>query len=150
MKGVNIMNMEINKNAPVKANKEIHINAPMEKVISILSNINNLINWQSSITKSELLGTIAEGIKFKWKSEGLSYNSTIHTCKKDAFGWTGTTFGAYAIHNWYFTEKNGQTFVKVEESLEGLMIKIIKKSMQIKLEKIVEQNLNDLKKESEK
>ncbi|GAB6008164.1 SRPBCC family protein [Dysgonomonas reticulitermitis] len=144
------MNIDINKNAPVIGNNEIIINAPMEKVIKTLSDINNWVNWRKTVTKSELLDPLAENANFKWTADGLNYKSKIHTYKNNAFGWTGKTIGAYAVHNWHFTENNGITTVKIEESLEGFFIKLIKKSMQNKLNNIIINDLKDLKEECEK
>jgi hypothetical protein len=146
----NIMNIGINENAPVVAKNEILINAPIEKVFSTLKDINNWINWRHSISKCNLIEPLAENAKFKWSSDGLNYKSTIHTIKEDAFGWTGTTIGAYAIHNWFFEEINGKTLMKVEESLEGFFIRLMKKSMKEKLEKIIITDMTELKTECEK
>lgn len=148
--GNNIMNININGNAPVIAGSEIVINAPLEVVINKLADIDNWVNWRKAITKSQLLGTLEENAKFEWSADGLNYKSIIHTYKKDAFGWTGKTIGAYAVHNWYFTEINGQTTVKVEESLEGFIIRLMKKSMQNNLEKMIIKDLEELKEECEK
>jgi len=41
-------------------------------------------------------------------------------------GWTGKTFGMFAIHNWTLTENDGKTKVSIEESLEGLFAKLLK------------------------
>jgi hypothetical protein len=150
IEGGSIMNIDINKKAPVIARQEIIVNASIEKVRSKLTDIDNWVSWRSSIIQSQLLGPINEGTNFKWKSDGLSYNSKIHTYNNNAFGWTGTTTGAYAVHNWYFTEENGKTTVKVEESLEGFIIRIIKKSMQKKLLQMMEKDLMELKVECEK
>jgi len=144
------MTIDINNKAPVIARQEIIINASIEKVLSILTDIDNWGNWCSSIIQSQLLAPINEGVNFKWKSDGLSYKSKIHTYNRNAFGWTGTTTGAYAVHNWYFTEENGKTTVKVEESLEGFIIRIMKNSMRKKLLQMMENDLMELKTECEK
>jgi hypothetical protein len=142
--------MNINLNAPVIGRNEIVIGVPKEKVLLILTDINNWTKWRKSITKSELLEPLAENSNFKWSSDGLNYKSRIHRYNKDAFGWTGKTIGAYAIHNWHFIEDNGKTLVKVEESLEGFFIKLMKKSMQKKMDNILITDLNELKMECEK
>jgi hypothetical protein len=145
-----IMNIDINKNAPVVGKNEILINAPLGKVFSKLTDIKNWINWRHSISKCNLIDPLAENSKFTWSSDGLNYKSTIHTIKENAFGWTGTTIGAYAIHNWFFEEIEGKTLVKVEESLEGVFIKLMKKSMDKKLQKIIITDLTELKTECER
>lgn len=150
MEGTNMMNVSINNNAPVIAKGKIVVNAPLETVINKLTDVNSWGSWRKAITKSQLSGHLEENAKFKWTMDGLNYKSVIHTYKKNAFGWTGKTIGAYAVHNWYFAEENRQTTVRVEESLEGLMIALMKKSMQNKLERLIMNDLEELKKECEK
>jgi hypothetical protein len=59
-----IMNISINENAPVIAKNEILINAPLEKVFSTLTDINNWVNWRHSINKCILIDPVAENTKF--------------------------------------------------------------------------------------
>ncbi len=66
------------------------------------------------------------------------------------FGWTGKTFGMFAIHNWTLTETNGQTIVSVDESMEGFLAKLLKKSFKKNLEKGMQNWLDLLKQECEK
>ncbi|MCV4785426.1 hypothetical protein OFM36_38950, partial [Escherichia coli] len=79
---------------------------------------------QKAVTKTivdEDIEDIKEGTTFKWKANGILFKSKIHTSKPNAeFGWTGTTIGAKAIHNWTFLNKDDNTtIVIVEESLQG-------------------------------
>lgn len=67
-----------------------------------------------------------------------------------AFGWSGTTFGGSAIHNWYLTAENGGTLVKVEESMQGWLIGLFKNKMNRDLAKDMLFWLEQLKVESEK
>lgn len=145
------MNIPINQDAPVKSHSEIVINAPTEKVWQILTTINDWPQWQAEVTESILNEDLKEGVVFKWKAGGLSLTSQIHTIEpKVKFGWTGKTFGASAIHNWFFKDEGEKTTVYVEESLEGPLPKLLKKYFQKNLDKGVQKNLIDLKMESEK
>ena len=113
--------VDINRSAPVIETKEIIIDAPVQRVWNILVNINEWPVWQSEVTKVSLNGLPQKGVAFKWRAGGISFSSMIHSfepCK--FFGWTGTTFGAQAIHNWTFEETGGKTKLIVEESLQGL------------------------------
>ena len=97
-----------------------------------------------------VLGEIKEGTRFNWKAGGLSFKSIIHTDKTHSmFGWTGTTFGASAIHNWTFEEKDHQTIVRVEESLQGVFPRLFRAYFQRNLDAGVLTNLTELKKASE-
>lgn len=144
------MNIPINKNAPVKSMNQIEIDAPIDTVWKILTNIRSWADWQKAVSETEVHGGIKEGTQFNWKAGGLSFKSTIHTVKsKSMFGWTGTTFGASAIHNWTFVEINGKTMVKVEESLQGVFPRLFRSYFQRNLDSGVITNLEELKAASE-
>lgn len=147
----NTMNIPINQNAPVRSHAEIVVDAPVGKVWSILTEINDWPSWQSEVTESDLKGELKKGTEFTWKAGGLSFASRIHTIAPLAgFGWTGKTFGASAIHNWFFKEESGKTVIRVEESLQGVFPKLFKGYFQTNLDHGVQKNLEDLKAASEK
>jgi uncharacterized protein YndB with AHSA1/START domain len=141
----------INTHAPVKCSKSITINATSEKVWKVLTNINQWAAWQTDITKPKLNGQLKPNTTFDWKTGGAKIHSTLHTVEPfQQFGWTGTTFGMTAIHNWTLAQENGQTKVSVEESMEGFFAKLLKKSFNKNLEKGMQNWLELLKRESEK
>jgi hypothetical protein len=141
----------INQLAPVKCTQSIIIKAKPEQVWKVLTNIDNWSNWQSEIGMSSLNGELKSGSTFIWKTGGILINSKLHTVNPySEFGWTGKTFGMFAIHNWVLTEHENNTIVKVEESMEGLLAKILKSSFNKSLEKGMAFWLEKLKKEVEK
>lgn len=145
------MNIPINKNAPVLSKNQIEIDASIDTVWNILTDINNWTKWQKAVAETKLLGEIKEGAKFNWKAGGLSFKSMIHTANpKSKFGWTGTTFGASAVHNWTFIEKNNKTIVKVEESLQGVFPRLFSSYFQKNLDSGIVINLEELKAVSER
>lgn len=140
----------INENAPVKCSKTITINANTEKVWQVMTDIDNWANWQTDISKPKLNGELKPETTFDWKTGGAKIHSTLHTVEPfNDFGWTGKTFGMFAIHNWTLTENNGQTTVSVDESMEGFFAKFLKKSFNKNLEKGMQTWLELLKKECE-
>ena len=140
------MNIPINQTAPVKADSQIEINAPLSTVWETLTNISNWPSWQKDITEAVVHGNIQEGTGFDWKAGGLSFKSRIHTAiPQSSFGWTGTTFGARAIHNWTFEEKGNKTIVRVEESLQGAFPKLFRSYFQKNLSAGVANSLKELK-----
>jgi uncharacterized protein YndB with AHSA1/START domain len=141
----------INNGAPIKCRKTILINAKPEKVWAILTNIDQWTNWQTDITKSKLNGQLKPSTTFDWKSSGAKIHSTIQIIDEFKYiGWTGKTFGMLAIHNWKLTAENGQTKVEVEESMEGFLAGLFKKSFNKNLEKGMQNWISLLKIESEK
>ena len=141
----------INSNAPVKCSKSLTINAGSEKIWAALTNINNWTTWQTYIRKSILNGDLKPGSTFEWQSGGARIYSKLHTGEPfKYFGWTGKTLGIFAIHNWTLKETNGLTIVSVEESMEGFIADILRKSFNNNLDKSVQNWLLLLKQECEK
>lgn len=142
--------MQINQNAPVKAAKQIYIQAKPEQVWNILTEINNWVKWNTKITKAAIGQKPEAGTPFSWTVNGARIKSILHTVEKNrAFGWSGTTFGGSAIHNWYLEPKDGGTLVKVEESMQGWLIRLFKNKMNKDLANDMQFWLEMLKKESE-
>lgn len=141
----------INNNAPVKCSKSITINASSEKVWNVLTGINQWAVWQTDIGNAKLNGQLKPEITFNWKTGGAKITSTIHTVEPfKNFGWTGKTFGMYAIHNWTLIETEGKTKVVVDESMEGFLAKLFKNSFNKNLENGMQKWLELLKREVEK
>ncbi|UJH91208.1 SRPBCC family protein [Antarcticibacterium sp. 1MA-6-2] len=145
------MKKKINKEAPAVEKQQIFIDAPVEVVWEVLTEINSWPEWQEKVQKAELTGKVEEGAKFEYRSGGINFKSQIHTYDPyTSFGWTGKTMGASAVHNWNFMEEKEGTVVSVEESIEGLYPSLLKKKFRNELQAGMEMNLQELKKESEK
>lgn len=141
----------VTENAPVKSSKSIFINAAPEKVWQVLTDVNNWPKWNKDIPKAKVSGEIKPGTTFDWKTGGAAIHSAIHTADScQALGWTGKTFGASAIHNWTLVAGNGGTTVKVDESMDGFLSKLFRKSFQKNLENGMLSWLEQLKAECEK
>lgn len=140
-----------NNNVPVRCSKTIAINKDSKKVWKVLTNINNWTNWQTDITKTKLNGELKPQTTFDWYSGGAKIHSTLHTVEPyRQFGWTGKTFGIFAVHNWTLTETEGYTKVDVDESMEGLLAGLFKKSFNKSLDNGMQKWLELLKQECEK
>jgi uncharacterized protein YndB with AHSA1/START domain len=141
----------INNNAPVTCSKTITINASSENVWAVMTNIDNWASWQTDIRKPKLNGELKPETTFDWTTGGVKIHSTLHTVEPfKNFGWTGKTFGMFAIHNWTLTESNGKTIVSVEESMEGFFAKLMKNTFNKSMEKGMQNWLDLLKQECEK
>jgi len=141
----------INNNAPVKCSTSITINASSKKVWAVMTNINNWATWQTAISKPRLNGELKPETTFDWKMSGAKIHSELHTVEPfKNFGWTGKALGVSVIHNWIFTEIDGKITVHVDESMEGFLAKLLKKSFNKNLEKGLQNWLNLLKQECEK
>ena len=142
--------MDINTNAPVFARKEIIINAPIEKVWQTQSDIKAWPTWQPDIATAKLDGDLKAGATFRWKAQGLTIRSRLHTVEPDRrIGWTGTALGVYAIHNWTFKAYGETTRAITEESLSGWLTRLMKLFNPHFLEKSLEATLQRLKTRAE-
>ncbi len=141
----------INETAPVVCRKTIRINADLQTVWSVLTDIDRWDNWQTDIKKPKLNGNLQVGSTFDWKTGGAKIHSTLHTVEPQShFGWTGKSLGLFAIHNWTLTEKDGDVHVLVEESMEGSLAVLFKKTFNKNLENGMIRWLEMLKVECEK
>lgn len=139
------MNIQCDIHAPVKASRQLTIDAPVEKVWQVLTDIAEWPTWQKSVTQAKLHGTVKEGVRFNWKAGGLPFRSEVHTARHlSEFGWTGRTIGANAVHNWTFRPQNGKTLLIVEESLNGILPRIFRHGFQKTLEQGMEATLKEL------
>ena len=142
--------MNIDTNAPVFARKEIIIHAPVEKVWQIQTDIENWSHWQPDIASTKLDGDLEAGTPFRWKAQGLSITSQLHTVEPNRrIGWTGIAPGMSAIHNWTFEARGNDTLAITEESLSGWLTRLMKFFDPHFLEKSLEATLQRLKNKSE-
>jgi uncharacterized protein YndB with AHSA1/START domain len=141
----------INNNAPVTCNKTITINADSKKVWAVLTNIDNWTSWQTAMSKSKLNGELKPEASFDWTMDGAKIHSTLHTTNPySKVGWTGKSYGMFAIHNWTLTQANNKTTVEVNESIEGFLARLFKKLFNKNLDKGLQKWLDLLKQECEK
>lgn len=142
--------MEINANAPALARHQTLINAPIENVWRLLSDINHWSVWQSDISNAVLEGTLAPGSVFRWKSSGTSVVSQIQeVVPQHRLGWTGKAMGASAKHLWILEPQAGGVLVKTEESFDGWVVILLKGMMQKTLDTSLQAWLMQLKKTAE-
>jgi uncharacterized membrane protein len=140
----------IHQNAPVKIQQSVTINAPIEKVYAIFTNVDEWPKWQKDITAAKLNGTLHPGSTIDWKTGGLSIHSTLHTVLPNkCIGWSGKAFGAFAIHTWRFEQHGDVTTITVNESMEGWLVKLFKGYFQEHLGPATQNWLQYLKNEAE-
>lgn len=138
--------MQIDYNAPLHAEKNVHISAPLEMVWLELTNIDQWPEWQPDVTASRVAGGLAAGSMFYWKAKGLDITSRIQVLEPmQRIGWTGKSLGMRAIHLWTFEKREDGTHVKTEESLSGWFPRLLKLFDPRFLEKLLQNSLQVLK-----
>lgn len=142
--------MDANQNAPAFARHEIHIAALPERVWALLSDIDRWSSWQPDIAAAQLIGSLAPGSAFKWRSAGTSVSSTLAEVDPPRrLAWTGRAMGAKAKHVWILEPQGSGTTVKTQESFEGLVVVLMKRRMQRLLDGSLEKWLARLKEAAE-
>ncbi len=143
--------MIIDSKAPLVAKKEAIINAPVELVWEIQSDINNWPNWQKEVSFARLQGKLEQGTVFKWTAMGMNIISELQEVNRmKVIGWSGKSIGMYAIHIWKFEQQGNKTKVITEESLSGWFPKLIKLFKSDFLEQSLLKALLTLKNHAEK
>ncbi len=142
--------MNINEQAPVRATREIRIQAEPERVWAVLLDIPKWPTWNSAVSRAAIEGPIAPGTTFRWSSNGSSIVSTLREVEAPRrVGWTGRALGTRAIHVWVLTPAAAGVAVSSSESFEGWLVQLLPGFFQRLLEKSLEATLGALKKACE-
>lgn len=119
--------MEVNRGAPAIAEGDIRIAASPEVVWDVLSDVDRWPSWSPDIKAARLEGPLASGSTFRWRSGGTSLVSVLRVVDPPReLGWTGTTLGIRAVHVFRLNPEDGGTWVRSEESWEGLLPRFLK------------------------
>jgi hypothetical protein len=136
----------IDRDAPVIAHHEIDINAPLETVWRLQTDVNNWPAWQTDITSARLDGPFEPGNSFTWTSHGFTVTSTIYAAVGPArVLWGGTADGITGIHEWLFAQIPAGVHVTTQESFAGQPVEADTASMQAILDASLAAWLKNLK-----
>jgi hypothetical protein len=117
----------IDGDAPVLARHEILVQAPIDAIWQLHTDVNNWPTWQKDITVANLVGPFEPGSSFEWTSGGLTVNSTIYDASpptgevspRSRTLWGGTAQGITGIHEWTFKDMTQGVLVATNESFAG-------------------------------
>jgi uncharacterized membrane protein len=111
---------DIDRSAPVVAQHEIEISAPLERVWQLHTDVNGWPAWQDAITEAKLTDAFEPGSSFDWSSYGFAVTSTIYeTSDHNRTLWGGTAGGITGVHEWLFEELDDGVRVTTNESFAG-------------------------------
>lgn len=143
--------MGINENAPVITRDEIVINAPLQLVWDIQTDVEAWPLWQPDVGSARSNGPLLIGSSFRWQTAGLDITSTVTAIEPlRRIEWGGPGNGINAVHVWTFGQTAGGVLVKTEESWQGEPINAAIKQMQTALDDSLAQWLRNLKDHAEK
>lgn len=136
----------IDNDAPVLAHHEIEVNAPLETVWRLQTDVNGWPAWQADITAARLDGPFEPGASFAWTSNDFTIVSTIYAAADHArVLWGGTAHGITGIHEWLFTQTPAGVHVTTQESFAGQPVEADTASMQAILDTSLATWLKNLK-----
>ena len=143
--------MEVDRDAPAVARAETEIAADPETVWEILTGFEAWPSWNPDVSSVALDGDVAEGTVFRWKTGRATITSTLRQVERSRIvAWTGKTTGIDAVHVWRLEPRGGGTFVRTEESWQGLLVRVLSGPMRKSLQKAVDGGLQHLKAEAER
>ncbi|MFI7708509.1 SRPBCC family protein [Nonomuraea sp. NPDC049480] len=140
----------IDHDAPVVVRRDITIDAPLQRVWDLHTDVPAWPAWQSDITAARADGALVPGAVFHWSTFGLDIDSTVHVVEApNRILWGGPAHGITGIHLWTFHEENGVVRVHTEESWDGDPIRADVEGMRAALNGSLGAWLDHLKKAAE-
>jgi uncharacterized protein YndB with AHSA1/START domain len=137
--------------APVVSRSEIEIAATPDAIWDVLTAFGDWPSWLRDVKSMSIEGPVAPGTVFRWRAGPGTITSTIQLVDRPRrIAWTGRTLGIKAIHFWHFEARDGGTFVRTEESYEGLVARLLRRSLQKTLDRALVDGLQDLKAQVER
>jgi uncharacterized membrane protein len=141
----------INTQAPVVGNSEIEIAASAEVVWDVLTALDSWPSWNPDVKSMTVYGKVAVGSTFRWKAGPGTITSIIQRVERPRLiAWTGKTFGIRAIHRYRLESRGEGTFVRTDESYEGLIAGLFRVPLRKTLDSALASGLQHLKTEAER
>ncbi len=143
--------MEINTEAPVVTRDQVLIEAPIDRIWAIQTNVSAWPSWQPDIDAAEAEGPLAVGSVFRWQTANLDITSTVEEIEAPRrIVWGGPAQGIVAVHVWTFEPQDDGVWVRTEESWEGDPVDAQVETLQAALDASLRTWLGNLKKQSER
>lgn len=110
----------IDETAPVIVRLSTAIDAPLERVWALHTDIDAWASWNADVDQAELDGPLLPGSSFHWKTHGLDITSTVREIiPGERVVWGGPAAYIEGVHVWTFEQTGGQVTVRTEESWSG-------------------------------
>ncbi|MEQ9405016.1 MAG: SRPBCC family protein [Cyclobacteriaceae bacterium] len=123
---------KINENASIKDGHSIIINAPINKVWGVLTDLEKWPNWNPVIKNVSTGGKPEKGMNFKWTFDGTKYSSQIQAIKEpETLAWTGKSSWIKSIHVWQLESDDNQTIASLSTSLQSTFAVLVNKHQKV-------------------
>jgi uncharacterized protein YndB with AHSA1/START domain len=141
----------IASDAPVVSAYEIGIDAPIDRVWEALTAIDRWPEWNPDVKSASFDGPVEKGSSFRWKAGPGTITSRLeHVDRPRVVAWSGRTLGIRAVHVWRLESRDGGTLARTEESYDGLVARLLRRSLQKTLDNALVDGAGYLKAEAEK
>lgn len=112
---------KINENASIKDQHSIIINAPIDQVWKIVTDISNWADWNSEVKKVSISEELKVGTTFKWKIGRMNSSAQIQLLEEpNTFAFSGKSSLVKRIYVWSLETDDNQTIATLGTSLQGL------------------------------
>jgi len=137
----------INEDASIRDRQSVIINAPIEKVWGVLTNVNQWPTWFKEVKMAKCTN-VQVGETFEWHIRPSHFISTFQLVSAPTtLSWTGKSKLVRSIFVWSLEASDNQTILTVEESLEGFIVPVF--NNQTKLHNVLLDWIRALKVEAE-
>jgi uncharacterized protein YndB with AHSA1/START domain len=143
--------VRINARAPVILGGEIEIDASPEVVWEELSTIERWPDWNPNVRSASVEGKLRAGTTFRWRAgPALITSNLIRVDPPRQIAWTGKTMGINVIHLYRLESRDGKTFARTEESVEGIAARLFRRPVKRSMDRALDIGLQGLKSEAER
>ena len=107
--------------------------------------------WNPDVQSMSFDGPLAPGSEFRSKAGPGTIVSTLDRIEPPLhIAWRGRTLTINAYHEWWLEPSDGGTHARTEESFSGLLVRLLRGSLQKTLDKSLQDGLQHLKHEAER
>jgi hypothetical protein len=141
----------INEQAPIILGGEVEVAAAPEVVWEVLTTIERWPDWNPEVKSASLEGDLTAGTIFRWKTGPSSIVSRlIRVAAPRQIAWTGKALGLSVVHIYRLEPRDGTTFVRTDESVEGITARLFRGPLKKRMHSAIEAGLRSLKAEAER
>ena len=143
--------MMIDSNAPVVLAAERHIDAPANVVWDVLTDVKEWPTWHAGIRSVVADREPGVEMTFRWRPGPYQITSTVQEFEpQERIGWTGRSFGIAARHVWTIRPDAGGVVVHTDESMTGLLPRLMRRQLRKTVQKDLDTWLQNLETEAER
>jgi uncharacterized protein YndB with AHSA1/START domain len=123
--------LDFSEHAPLVIRKEQTLAASPARVWDALVDVQRWHHWHRGVHFAVLRGALQPGTVMHWRADGMRFRSVLGVVDPGrCVGWTLRTPGARGYQRWTLEgTPSGGTTVRLEESWEGLVVHVLKRTL---------------------